>query len=254
MTEKAEILQLYKNLGETPLECLHRFRAEHPEYVETKMTYLGRLDPMAEGLLLVLSGNTRDREQYLKLGKTYEFEVLWGFKSDSYDILGLVEHIDGGPQKLETKMSSLLNKIQQIKTQEYPVYSSRTVSGKSLFMWARENKIEEIDIPTRQIKVFSIEHIHTRAITGREILKEISEKIAKVSGDFRQKEIVNLWQNALIAKPNETFLISKFTADVSSGTYIRGLAHEMGKILKSGGLAWSIKRTRVGDFKLTGSV
>jgi tRNA pseudouridine55 synthase len=249
MAEKAEILTLYKNLGETPLECLHRFKLEHPEYAETKMTYLGRLDPMAEGLLLVLAGNTSKKNEYLALDKEYEFEVLWGFESDTYDILGKVK-MGKSPLKLENRMEKVLEYISSRKTQEYPAYSSRTVSGKSLFMWARENKIEEIDIPRRDIKIFSLEHIHTRQIWGSEIWDEVSQKIALVTGDFRQKEILNLWQNALIAIPRETFLISKFRADVSSGTYIRGLAHEMGKFLKSGALAWSIKRTRVGEYKI----
>jgi tRNA U55 pseudouridine synthase TruB len=117
-------------------------------------------------------------------------------------------------------------------------------------MWAREERIEEIDIPTRGIKIFHIEHIHTRAITGREILQEIERRINLVQGDFRQKDILSKWKNALIVRPNETFLISKFSADVSSGTYIRGLAHDMGEYLKSGALAWSIKRTRVGEYKI----
>jgi tRNA pseudouridine55 synthase len=249
MTEKAEILQLYKRLGETPLECLHRFKLEHPEYADTKMTYLGRLDPMAEGLLLVLAGNTSKKNEYLSLDKAYEFEVLWGFESDTYDILGKVK-MGKSPLKLENRMEKVLEYIASRKTQEYPAYSSRTVSGKSLFMWARENKIEEVDIPRRDIKVFSLEHIHTRQVSGKEMLDEVLQKIALVSGDFRQKEILSLWQNALIAIPRELFLISKFRADVSSGTYIRGLAHEMGKFLKTGALAWSIKRTRVGEYKI----
>lgn len=248
MAEKAEILELYKRLGETPLECLQRFKAEHPEYAETKMTYLGRLDPMAEGLLLVLAGNTSKKSDYLALDKEYEFEVLWGFESDTYDILGKVK-MGKSPLKLENRMAKVIEHISSRKTQEYPAYSSRTVSGKSLFMWARENKIEEIDIPRRDIKIFSLEHIHTRQVSGKELWDEVSEKIALVTGDFRQKEILSLWQNALIAIPRETFLISKFKADVSSGTYIRGLAHEMGKFLKTGALAWSIKRTRVGEYK-----
>jgi tRNA pseudouridine55 synthase len=250
MTEKTEILSLYKNLGETPLECLHRFKAEHSEYVDTKMTYLGRLDPMAEGLLLVLAGNTKDKEKYLGLDKTYEFEVLWGFESDTYDILGLVKGKGDYPHKLENKMGSILKSVRSKKTQEYPAFSSRTVSGKSLFMWARENKIEEIDIPERSIKIFSIEHVHTRIITGRKILEEVRERMGKVTGDFRQDKAWASWQNVLIARQNETFLISQFSADVSSGTYIRGLANEMGKIMKTGALAWSIKRTRVGEFKI----
>lgn len=255
----AEILKLYKEVGETPLECIHRFKAKYPEYVETKMTYLGRLDPMAEGILLVLAGDTRDKEKYLNLDKTYEFEVLWGFESDTYDILGILDLTPDfvstpllalGEGKGVRLIESMLRKIKSKTSQEYPAYSSRTVSGKSLFMWARENKIEEIDIPTRQIKIFDIKHIHTRQVRGHEILKEVVEKINKVAGDFRQEKILAGWQNALIARPQDLFLVSKFVADVSSGTYIRGLAHEMGQIIKSGALAYSIKRTRVGEYTI----
>lgn len=249
MTEKAEILKLYKNLGETPLECLYRYKSEHPEYAETKMTYLGRLDPMAEGLLPVLSGNTRDKEVYLAQDKTYKFEVLWDFESDTYDILGLVKVSENSLQKPEQKMKKLLLDIAKKKTQSYPPYSSKTVGGKSLFMWARENKIDEIDIPERQIKIFSIEHGNTRYVTGREILDQVLWKISLVKGDFRQKEIIDRWKKVLKGKEDEKFLISSFTADVSSGTYVRGLAHEMGKILNTSALAWSIKRTRVGEYR-----
>ncbi|MCR4279218.1 MAG: hypothetical protein NUV78_00575 [Candidatus Zambryskibacteria bacterium] len=249
MAEKPLILNLYKNLGETPLECLYRYREEHPEHKDLKMTYLGRLDPMAEGVMPVLAGNTKDKEKYLAYDKTYEFEVLWGFESDTYDVLGKITE-GKTPQKLENRISNILKNIRIKKTQEYPAYSSRTVSGKSLFMWARENKIEEIDIPERRIKIFSIDHVHTRLVTGKEIWEEVSAKIALVQGDFRQKEILNLWQNAMYARQKENFLVSKFVADVSSGTYIRGLSQEMGKLLGTGALAYSIKRTRVGEYKL----
>ena len=67
----------YKNIGETPLECLERVRLEYGKAPEVPMTYAGRLDPMAEGLLLVLSGKElQNKDKYLGLPKTYEFEVL----------------------------------------------------------------------------------------------------------------------------------------------------------------------------------
>ena len=50
------IVQIYKNEGETPLECLERFRVEQPLYKDATLSYAGRLDPMAEGILLVLVG------------------------------------------------------------------------------------------------------------------------------------------------------------------------------------------------------
>ena len=245
MTEKAEILKLYKNLGESPLECLLRYKVEHPEYAETKMTYLGRLDPMAEGLLLVLAGNTKDKTQYLELDKTYEFEVLWGIGSDTYDILGLVS---GGkfPHKLEEKMASLVKKILQKTTQTYPLFSSKSFGGD--FLRARGQNVEGYDLPEKRIKIFSLEHIHTRSIFGHEVLDEVTRRLTLVNGDFRQKEILSSWRNLLGPLMNESYLISKFTIDVSSGTYVRGLANEMGEILGTKALAWSIKRTRVGEY------
>ena len=55
------------------------------------MTYAGRLDPMASGVLLVLAGEeTKNKDKYLGLDKEYDFEILFGFATDTYDILGKV--------------------------------------------------------------------------------------------------------------------------------------------------------------------
>ncbi len=243
-----EILELYKNLGETPLETIERFRGENPTYKDVKMTYLGRLDPMAEGLLLVLAGNTKNKNQYLEMDKTYEFEVMWGFETDTYDILGLNTSKGKQPIKLENKIPNLLKEIKNKKIQSYPPYSSRTVEGKPLFEWAREKKIEEIDIPTRGIKIFSIEHLDTRIVNGKDLLSDILLKINLVRGNFRQIEIKESWQNNLNEK--DMVLLSTFRADVSTGTYIRGLAYEMGKILECGGITNRIKRIRIGKYNL----
>ena len=55
-----KIILLNKREGETPLEALEVFRKrkskQHKEYKDVKMTYLGRLDPVAEGVLLVAAG------------------------------------------------------------------------------------------------------------------------------------------------------------------------------------------------------
>jgi tRNA pseudouridine55 synthase len=252
---ETEILQLYKNLGETPLECILRYKEEHEEKRATNMTYLGRLDPMAEGLMLVLAGNTRDKKKYLEWDKTYEFEVLWGFETDTYDTLGLVTGMGKTPQKLDLRMQKLIEHIQKKKTQEYPPYSSRTVGGKALHAWAREGKIDEIEIPTRQVRIFSLEHTNTRLLKSEELLAEIERRIALVQGDFRQDEILKKWKRAieLQAEMNYTheYLISGFKADVSSGTYIRSLAKEMGEMLDTSACAFSIRRTRVGEYVLT---
>ncbi len=242
---KEEILKLYKNLGETPLECIDRFRLERPEYKDTNMTYLGRLDPMAEGLMLVLAGDTRDKDKYLSLDKTYEFEVLWGFATDTYDILGLVTDTGPMPTKLDFKMEKLLEEIREKKTQKYPPFSSKVFNKD--FMKVR-GQTHELDTPERGIKIFSIEHINTRLENQEDVLVQILNKIDLVRGNFRQDEIKQKWEEAIIA--GEKVLISHFRASVSSGTYIRSLANEMGQKLGTVALAYSIKRTRVGEYKI----
>ncbi len=247
MSPKSEVLTLYKNLGETPLECLERFRLEHQEFEKTNMTYMGRLDPMAEGLMLVLAGDTKEKQMYLELDKTYEFEVLWGFETDTYDILGLVTQIGLMPTKhFDTKIPGLIKGILEKKTQTYPPYSSKTVMGKSLHTWAREGKINEIEMPSRHIRVFSLEHIHTKLVSQKVVLDQVIEKVQKVNGDFRQNEIIEKWKGSITT--SEQALISTFKANVSSGTYIRSIAHEMGQKLDCSAIAYSIKRTRVGEF------
>ncbi|MDE1988462.1 MAG: hypothetical protein KGJ58_03695 [Patescibacteria group bacterium] len=85
-----QVLNIYKKAGETPLETISRFRADNQEYQKEKITYAGRLDPLAEGVLILLVGDAvYEKEKYLKTDKEYEAEILFGFETDTYDILGL---------------------------------------------------------------------------------------------------------------------------------------------------------------------
>ena len=155
------IFNLYKQRGETPLECVQRFREKFTEYDEkkpldskTKWTYMGRLDPMAEGVLLVASGeDVKRKEEFLDLDKEYEFVALFGLGTDTYDVLGRVERV--------TKLASLdENEVRRVagiyigeRDQKYPPFSSRTVGGKPMHHWARENKLDEIEVPSKKITI-----------------------------------------------------------------------------------------------------
>lgn len=74
MSKLQKVLKLDKNAGETPLECINRFKAENLEYKGEKMTYAGRLDPLASGVMLVLTGEEcKNKDKYLKLDKEYRW-------------------------------------------------------------------------------------------------------------------------------------------------------------------------------------
>lgn len=239
------IFTIYKNEGQTPLEAIERYKKENPETKDDKMTYAGRLDPMAEGILVILSGeDTKRKEEFLGMEKEYEFEILWGVKSDSFDILGIPKLGKRGPADnlIYEKILGLKGEI----TLPYPAFSSRTVLGKPLFEWMRSGKISEIELPERKMEINKIEILENRKIAGNELTEKIIGRIRKVEGDFRQEEIMEEWKKVL--KDADEFKITKCRAEVSSGTYIRSLAEYLGKELGSGALAWNIKRLRVGNF------
>lgn len=230
----------YKNIGETPLECLERVRLEYGKAPEVPMTYAGRLDPMAEGLLIILVGeDCKNKEKYLKMDKEYEVEILFGVCTDSYDTLGLITKTD--------KVSFDSIDFQKYKgkfTQEYPRYSSKIIamidSGKDL----------PEEMPTKEVEIYAIEQIGSSALSGQKIAQNVIENIKNVTGEFRQKEIVDKWQQFAQENEKTRFMILKIKVSCSSGTYMRSLANRIGIDAGIPALALSIKRTRINGYKI----
>ena len=261
------MITIYKQIGETPLQALDRLRKEKPEFAGATLSYIGRLDPMAEGLLLVLVGEeNKERGKYLDLDKKYEFEILFGFETDTYDLLGIAslgenklmrdsrsragesERIfqqknDACPKEFSF-LSNLLGKINQ----SYPPFSSKPVNGKPLWQWARMGKLDEIEIPTHEIEIYSLDFIGQREISKEDLIKTIEENVMKVTGDFRQKEIIESWKGAIesVSKGKEAnFALAKFAVHCSTGTYVRQLAQEIGKRIDQKATIFSLKRTEI---------
>ncbi len=244
------MIAIYKRLGETPLEALDRLRKAKPELSSATLSYAGRLDPMAEGILLVLVGDeNNEREKYLHLDKVYEVEILLGIETDTYDILGKITQI----QKTENSITSdqinhALRAFIGERELAYPPYSSKAVQGKPLFMWAREGKLHEIEIPKRKVTIHAIDVLCISERKINVILKYVEESIALVKGDFRQTKILATWlENVRDFDKNSVCKVIKVRISASSGTYMRTIAHELGKTLKTGALALSIKRIKIGE-------
>ena len=141
-----------------------------------------------------------------------------------------------------------------------PPYSSYKIKGKPLFQWAREGKLDEIKIPMRQTKINSAEMLSLSEVSGKKLLNAIKQKISLIKGDFRQKEILKQWQKMLpelcSSSKMVTFWIAKIKISCSSGTYIRSIAHYLGKELKTGASFAGIEttRTKVGNFDIKNSL
>ena len=241
-SKQEKVVSIYKELGETPLEALERFRAKHSYSEDIPMTYAGRLDPLAEGELLILIGEEcKNKETYLGFDKEYEVEVLLGISTDTHDALGLA-------QVAPTHTSTQVRPVQEYVgrfTQPYPAYSSKTVDGVQLHTLSRRNELPE-EMPSKEVEIYEIEILGQEKITTTDLKERVTHNIALVKGDFRQKEIVSRWNEFFAGLGNDqTFPVLKIRVKCSSGTYMRSLADRMGKDAGSGGFALSIKRTKI---------
>lgn len=249
------VVNLYKELGETPRERLERLRQQKPHFEHEVLSYAGRLDPMAEGVMLCLVGSANSRrEEYLDMSKEYTLDVLFGFSTDTYDILGKViesgevDHISSG------SISRALNEFRGKQAQEYPPYSSKTVDGKALFQWAREGMLNSIIMPSRTVTVYDIEITHLYKVKEPQLLQYIESCVAKVNGDFRQEEVQRIWKRHLMEKGTREFPAATIKISCSSGTYARSIAHGLGTELGVPALALHILRTKVGDYTIDKSL
>jgi tRNA pseudouridine55 synthase len=244
------VFVINKKVGETPLDCIKNLKISRPSFSHLPITYAGRLDPLAEGVLLLLVGDEcLKKDNYLKLPKEYEVEVLLGFATDTYDVMGKVVSDISSCDALSKAKNIVPDFVGNIK-QDYPVYSSRTVKGKPLFMWARGGDLDEIEVPSHIVSIYKIEIIGERKIKGRDLLEQIERDISLVSGDFRQPEIFSLWQEKIKGREEEEFGVLKLSISCGGGVYVRGIADSIGKKIGVGSLALRIIRMKVGDYSL----
>jgi tRNA pseudouridine(55) synthase len=240
---------VWKPPGHTPLQAIHALKKLRPELKDEPATYAGRLDPMAEGLLLVLTGSAVHRKpEFLALKKTYTAEILFGFETDSFDLLGLPVQ-STAPAPTATQVRAALKQFVGSPNLPLPPYSSPPYQGKPLFEHARNGSMTLQTTPTRPMRV------HSAQLTGEltsmhstELSAHIEEKIARVSGDFRQAEIVAAWKRILDGNKTQ-FPIASIAFQVGSGTYIRSLAYSLGKALGTRACLYSLVRTSVGKYE-----
>lgn len=245
---------LYKPAGSTPLQALEELKKIEPDLAKMPLTYAGRLDPMAEGLLMVLAGDAvHKKDEYLKLDKEYVVTALLGMETDSFDLLGvpLMQHT---PATKENELAIVLQSYIGITTLPLPPYSSPPYKGKPLFWWARQRLMNNADTPVRESTMHSITSPVMGTITGADLLNYITTTIAKVKGDFRQGEILQAWRQVLPPPPDKApearYVTVAFSVQCASGTYIRALVHDLGKKLGTGACVYTLARTQVGPYHL----
>lgn len=246
-----------KQVGETPLEALERLREKLGLSPDVPLAYAGRLDPMASGKLLILIGEEcKKQTQYHSLDKEYEVEVVFGMSSDSGDVLGIITH------NLQTvltvpEVESSLDAMRGTITLPYPHFSSKTVKGKPLHTWTLEGRLNEIEVPQKASKIYTLKLSELAVMSKAEIVENALQKIESIpkvtderkalGADFRRDKVRASW-HAFAEDGEDMYQVASFTCVASSGTYMRSLAEELGKRLGTTGLALSIHRTKMGKY------
>ncbi len=250
---------LEKRVGQTPLNVIEEYKLAYPEYKDVPMAYAGRLDPMADGKLLVLLGEEcKNQKNYHSLDKEYIFEVLLGSSSDTGDVLGLIEWREATSFEVARLRRATLPLIGKISL-PYPKFSSRTVKGKPLHVWTLENRLSEIEIPSAETEVYKLDLINLRTERKTDVYKDAMDRISLIpkvteeskalGRDFRRDDVRATWNSWLSQEKDGLVQIATFRCICSSGTYMRSLAEEIGKNLGTTGLAYGIHRSKIGLYK-----
>lgn len=124
-----------------------------------KIGHAGTLDPMAEGLLVVmLNDATKFSNNLMKKDKEYYVEMELGYETDSYDTDGVItkkyeNNFSFEMKRIKEVVESFLGEIEQIP----PMYSAIKINGKKLYELARKGL--EIEREARKIKINYINDI-----------------------------------------------------------------------------------------------
>jgi tRNA pseudouridine55 synthase len=177
---------------------------------ERSIGHTGTLDPMATGVLPMLTGRmTRLAQFYGEARKRYEGTLRFGFSTDTCDAEGVALEPPPARKASELTLEELRlhaarfeGRIQQMP----PAYSAKKVNGVPAYKLARQQK--PVELKPVEVAIDSFE-------------------IIDLEGDT-----------------------AHFAADVSAGTYIRSLARDLGESLGCGAHLSSLRRTASGSFAI----
>lgn len=248
-----------KQIGETPLMALNRWKKDNPAYRNVPASYAGRLDPMASGKLLVLLGEECKRQKaYTKLDKEYDIEVLLDAGSDTGDALGIMAYAGRETRVEREALHAALRSEIGAHVRAYPQFSSKTVGGKPLFLHALQGGISAISIPEHEERIYRIKARDISSISSEALAVRVHDFLAGVpksdepskllGADFRIDDVRASWETLFAEAGKRTFAILSLRVACGSGTYMRSLAGRIGEALGTRGLALSIKRTKIGTY------
>ena len=148
------ILKIHKPKGLTSHDVVGRVRRL---IGQKEVGHAGTLDPMAEGLMILLLGQATKISDYILNGdKAYRARVRLGVSTDTWDMDGEVLEEKALSFSAEELQSAAL-KLQGEFEWEVPAFSAIKKKGQKLYEKARKG--EEFELPKRIMKFRTVEFI-----------------------------------------------------------------------------------------------
>lgn len=241
-TNKSNIFPLWQPVGNST----HIIAKKLSEKLGVKTSHTGTLDPMAEGVIIVLAGKDRNKKyEFAEWLKEYEFNILFGVQTDTYDPLGLITFSE--QKKIEeTELTKILKKMVGPYAQTIPPYSAIKINGKPAHEHAREKT--KVTLPKRTGEIKNIDLISLEEKSLLELTNNFKNTIKKIAGDFRQKDIISRWEKFEQTNQNARFQAAFIRVTLTKGLYVRTLSQDICSKLKTVGLAFNIVRTKNGGY------
>ena len=161
------IFNINKPAGMSSFKCLSIVKRRlweqlpadgRPKFKNWRVGFLGTLDPLASGVLVLLCGKATKLADKLhrENSKTYIAEFEFGYTTDTLDSEG---QITGKTDKIPDKdsvikaLKGFIGKIDQIP----PKYSAKSINGVRAYTLARKG--EEFELASKQVEVFRFEFL-----------------------------------------------------------------------------------------------
>ncbi len=152
MAEYHGLLPVFKPAGMTSHDVIYRLRKI---FDQQKIGHTGTLDPMAQGLLIILLGKATKLTRFFSdWDKAYDAQISLGYTSDTLDADG--ELTPAGPVRdfSETELNGVIEPLVGRIRQRVPLYSAVKKNGKELYKYARQGKA--VEQPEREVDVYSM--------------------------------------------------------------------------------------------------